>query len=201
WAAHVKLMTRSETLTESELRAVAGSLGLTREDPERAGKAALRAKARVDADERSALASGVMITPTFFVNARRYDGPWDTSSLSDAMLGTLGHRVRAAALDFVSWGPSAGVLLLLATVLAVALTNSPLGAAFDAFWQQYLGLVLGDTGFRMSLRHWVNDGMLTIFFLVVGLEIKREFTVGHLASWRSAALPIAAAVGGMVVPA
>ena len=53
----------------------------------------------------------------------------------------------------------------------------------------------------MSLRHWVNDGLLTIFFLVVGLEIKREFTVGHLASRRSAALPIAAAIGGMAVPA
>ncbi len=53
----------------------------------------------------------------------------------------------------------------------------------------------------MSLRHWVNDGLLTIFFLVVGLEIKREFTVGHLANRRSAALPVAAAMGGMVVPA
>ena len=53
----------------------------------------------------------------------------------------------------------------------------------------------------MSLQHWVNDGLLTIFFLVVGLEIKREFTVGHLASRRSAALPIAAAIGGMVAPA
>ena len=53
----------------------------------------------------------------------------------------------------------------------------------------------------MSLLHWVNDGLLTIFFLVVGLEIKREFTVGHLASRRAAALPIAAAIGGMVAPA
>ena len=53
----------------------------------------------------------------------------------------------------------------------------------------------------MSLRHWVNDALLTIFFLVVGLEIKREFTVGHLASKRSAALPIAAAIGGMAAPA
>ena len=64
------------------------------------------------------------ITPTFFINGRRYDGPWDESSLADAMLGRLGHRVRSAALDFASWGPSAGVLLLLATLLAVALTNS-----------------------------------------------------------------------------
>ena len=176
-------------------------LGLAQEDPEAAEAAARRAKARVDADVASARASGVMFTPTFFINRRRYDGPWDESSLADAMLGTLGHRVRSAALDFASWGPSAGMLLLLATVLAVALTNSALGPGFEAFWDQDFGFMLGDAGFRMSLQHWVNDGLLTIFFLVVGLEIKREFTVGHLASRRSAALPIAGAIGGMVVPA
>jgi NhaA family Na+:H+ antiporter len=109
--------------------------------------------------------------------------------------------VRAAALDFASWGPSAGILLLLATLAAIALTNSPLGVAFEAFWERPFGLTFGAVAFQMSLRHWINDGLLTIFFLVVGLEIKREFTVGHLASVRSAALPIAAAIGGMVVPA
>jgi Na+:H+ antiporter, NhaA family len=201
WQAHIELMTRSETLTEDDLRAVARELSLAREDAEEAAEAARRAQARVDADERSARASGVMITPTFFINGRRYDGPWDESSLADAMLGTMGHRVRSAALDFASWGPSAGILLLLATLLAVALTNSPLGPGFAAFWHQDFGFALGDASFRMSLQHWVNDGLLTIFFLVVGLEIKREFTVGHLASRRSAALPIAAAIGGMVAPA
>ena len=72
------------------------------------------------------------------------------------------------------------------------------GRASRRFWEQYVGLSFGGFDFQMSLRHWINDGLLTIFFLVVGLEIKREFTVGHLASRRSAALPIAAAIGGMV---
>ena len=201
WDAHIELMTRSESLTEDDLHAVEGDLGLAQDDPEAAAEAARRAQARVAADERSARASGVMFTPTFFINGRRYDGPWDESSLADAMLGRLGHRMRSAALDFASWGPSAGVLLLLATLLALALTNSPLGPAFAAFWHQDFGFALGDVGFRMSLQHWVNDGLLTLFFLVVGLEIKREFTVGHLASRRSAALPIAGAIGGMVAPA
>jgi Na+:H+ antiporter, NhaA family len=201
WSAHSELMTRSPTLTEDDLRAVAAELGLGQQDPAEDEDAARDARARVDADVSSARASGVMFTPTFFINGRRYDGPWDASSLSDAMLGRLGHRARAAALDFVSWGPSAGVLLLLATLLAVALTNSAPGPAFQAFWHLELGLTVGDAAFRMSLQHWVTDGLLTIFFLVVGLEIKREFTVGHLASRRSAALPIAAAIGGMVVPA
>jgi NhaA family Na+:H+ antiporter len=143
----------------------------------------------------------VQFTPTFFINGRRYDGPWDESSFSDAMLAPLGYRVRAAALSFASWAPSTGVLLLVASVLAVVLTNSPMGADFEPFWQSYFGFTFGELGFRMTLLHWVNDGLLTVFFLVVGLEIKREFTVGHLASWRSAALPIAAAIGGMAAPA
>jgi NhaA family Na+:H+ antiporter len=200
WDAHVKLMTRSAELTEADLEAVANDLGLNREDLQSASSSAARARARVLADEQSARASGVLFTPTFFINGRRYDGPWDESSFTDALLGTLGYRVRAAALEFVSWGPSAGMLLLAATILAVVLTNTAVGPAFEAFWHQSFGFEFGGRGFAMSLRHWVDDGLLTLFFLVVGLEIKREFTVGHLASRRSAALPVAAAIGGMVAP-
>lgn len=201
WNAHLALMTRSQTLTEDDLCTVAADLGVTDETSVQSQDVARRAKARVDADVNSAHASGVFVTPTFFINGRRYDGPWDDSSLSDALLGSLGHRVRVAALDFASWAPSTGVLLLLALVLAIALTNSALGPDYDAFWERSLGMSFGDAGFQMSLRHWVNDGLLSVFFLVVGLEIKREFTVGHLASRRSAALPVAAAIGGMAVPA
>ena len=197
WSAHVRLMTRSEVLTADDLAAVAADLGVGQDDPEDEA----RAKARVDADEESARASGALITPTFFINGRRYDGPWDDSAFADAMLGTFGHRVRSAALDFASWGPSAGLLLLLATLLAIVLTNSGFGPAFTAFWRQELGITFDDHGFSLSLLHWINDGLLTVFFLVVGLEIKREFTVGHLAGWRSAALPVAGALGGMVAPA
>jgi Na+:H+ antiporter, NhaA family len=75
WKTHLQLMTRSETLTESDLRAVAEDLGVVDEDTEEYAEAIERAKARVNADERSAKASGVRITPTFFINGRRYDGP------------------------------------------------------------------------------------------------------------------------------
>ena len=201
WDEHVKLMTRSETLTEDDLNAVAHDLGVSADRGPADDPAFIRAKARVDADEASAAASGAIITPTFFINGRRYDGPWDESALADAMLGTLGHRVRSAALDFASWGPSAGVLLLLATIVAVALTNTGLGPGFAAFWEQRFGFTFDGLGFSLSLLHWINDGLLTLFFLVVGLEIKREFTVGHLSGWRSAALPVAGAIGGMVAPA
>ncbi|HEX7036692.1 MAG TPA: Na+/H+ antiporter NhaA [Pseudomonadales bacterium] len=199
WKAHVTLMTRSETLTEDDLRFVAEELGM--EGAAGRLEKQLAAKARVARDIASAAASGVRFTPTFFINGRRYDGAWDESSFIDAMLGTLGYKVRVAALSFATWAPSAGVLLLLATVLAIAISNSPLGPAFETFWETPLRLVFGGAAFELTLREWIDDALLSVFFLVVGLEIKRELTVGHLAKRASAALPIAAAIGGMVVPA
>ncbi|MEO8017133.1 MAG: Na+/H+ antiporter NhaA [Pseudomonadota bacterium] len=201
WSAHVSLMTRSRTLTEEDLVVVAQDLRLSENPADVAVALASEAKARVDSDVASSNASGVRFTPTFFINSRRYDGPWDEASFTDAMLGSLGHRVRTAALGFASWAPSTGLLLLFATLLAIVLTNTDAGPAFTRFWATDFGLSFGDADFRMSLAGWVNDALLTVFFLVVGLEIKREFTVGHLATRRSAALPIAAAIGGMAVPA
>lgn len=203
WDAHIELMSRSDRLTEDDLAAVAAEFGVEPwgNEADATAKAQAHASARVDSDERSAHASGVHFTPTFFINGRRYFGSWDEAELADALVGSLGHRMRSKALEFASWGPSAGLLLVLASVLAVAITNSPLGPAFMALWETPVGLNFGADGFSMSLLHWVNDGLLTIFFLVVGLEIKREFTVGHLTHRRSAAFPIAAACGGMIVPA
>jgi Na+:H+ antiporter, NhaA family len=198
WKAHVALMTRSPELTDDDVSAVARELGI---DADERSKAARAATERVAADERSASASGVTFTPTFFINGRRYDGPWDDSAFEDAMLGSLGYKIRAAALDFASWAPSAGVLLLLMSIVAVALTNSDVGPAFTAFWERPWGLAAADSVYQLPLLDWINHGLLSVFFLVVGLEIKREFTVGHLVNLRAAALPVAAAIGGMVAPA
>ncbi len=118
WKAHVRLMTRSATLTEDDVAEVALDLDADGESAE-AAAARSRGEARVQRDVDSARASGVRVTPTFFINGRRYDGPWDEVSLSEAMLGSLGHRVHSAAVDFASWAPSTGVLLLLMSVLAV----------------------------------------------------------------------------------
>jgi len=201
WRAHSLLMTRSERLTEEDLEVVAQELALAELEQAAAVAVAERARERVDADEASARASGVRFTPTFYINNARYDGAWDDSSLNDAIMGRLGHRVRSAALQFASWAPSTGLLLLLATVLAIGLGNSAMGPAVERFWQTVVGVSAGAAVFQMSLLSWINDGLLTIFFFVVGLEIKREFTIGSLANRRSAALPMAAALGGMVVPA
>jgi Na+:H+ antiporter, NhaA family len=198
WKAHVALMTRSSELTEDDIAAVARDLGIDVDDSNEAGRSA---RERVAADEHSASTSGVTVTPTFFINGRRYEGPWDESAFEDAMLGSLGYKIRAAALDFAGWAPSAGLLLLLMSIVAVVLTNSGLGPGFTALWERSWGIAAGDAEYLLPLLDWINHGVLSVFFLVVGLEIKREFTVGHLVSLRAAALPVAAALGGMVVPA
>jgi len=200
WGAHMALMTRSEQLTEADLAAVAAEFDVDDRSPG-ASEAQAEAHARVDADERSAAASGVRLTPTFFINGRRYLGSWDQAELIDAMQDSLGHHMRVRALQFANWAPAAGLLLVLASVLAVALTNSSLGPDLVALLNMQVGLMFGSDLYALPLVNWINDGLLTLFFLVVGLEIKREFTVGHLSTLRSAALPVAAALGGNIVPA
>jgi NhaA family Na+:H+ antiporter len=96
---------------------------------------------------------------------------------------------------------SGGLVLLTATVAALLLANSSLSVAFHAFWEVRAGVILGDFALIEPLRHWINDGLMTLFFFVVGLEIKRELVSGELADPRKALLPVMAAVGGMVAPA
>ncbi|MCU0563542.1 MAG: Na+/H+ antiporter NhaA [Desulfobacterales bacterium] len=96
---------------------------------------------------------------------------------------------------------TSGIVLLVATAAALVLANSPLAGPVSAFWKTPVGLKIGSIEFVHSLRHWINDGLMALFFFVVGLEVKREIAVGELRELRLAALPIAAALGGMVVPA
>jgi NhaA family Na+:H+ antiporter len=103
--------------------------------------------------------------------------------------------------DFAHKQASGGILLIAATVVALLWANSPWGESYAALWQTKLTVGLGEFSLSKDLTHWINDALMAVFFLVVGLEIKRELLVGELSSVRSAALPIAAAVGGAVVPA
>lgn len=96
---------------------------------------------------------------------------------------------------------ASGVILLLCTVAALILANSPWAEAYHDFWHTHLYLGWGEWQLDMSLAHWINDALMTIFFFVVGLEIKRELVDGELREWQKASLPVAAALGGMVAPA
>ena len=94
-----------------------------------------------------------------------------------------------------------GVLLVASAMVAIAIANSPWAAAWQHLWHLDLGLQLGEFTLRKSLVHWINDGLMVLFFFFVGLEIKHEVLDGELRSVRQAAMPVAAAIGGMLVPA
>lgn len=200
WEVHDAFMSRSYMFTDADLREVADDFEIPPLDARDEGLE--RAAAiRVRDDARSGIRSGARVTPTFFINGRRYDGAWDETALAEAMFGSLGHTLHTASVNFARWAPSTGLLLVVMSVLAVVLSNTAVGPSFASFWHTTVGLRFGDGAFTLPLIEWVNDGLLTVFFLVVGLEIKRELTVGRLANRRAAALPLAAALGGMTAPA
>jgi NhaA family Na+:H+ antiporter len=102
---------------------------------------------------------------------------------------------------FADKASSGGILLIAAAIVALVWANSPWGQSYTGFWGTELSVSLGPFSIEEDLTHWINDGLMAVFFLVVGLEIKREILVGELSSPRRAALPLAAAIGGAVLPA
>jgi Na+:H+ antiporter, NhaA family len=113
----------------------------------------------------------------------------------------IARRALAPVERFLAVEASSGILLLGATLIALAWANSPWNASYLGLWQTPIGLKLGSLSFERDLQFWINDGLMTVFFFVVGLEIRREIHRGALSEVRRAALPLAAAVGGMLVPA
>ena len=141
-----------------------------------------------------AVASAIMAQP----DPNRYPTlpPGASRSAHDFALA-----VRRPIEDFLHIEAAGGIVLLVAATIAVLWANSPVADWYQALWHTPIGLSLGGWSFSRDLHFWINDGLMTVFFLVVGLEVKREIVQGALASWQRAALPIAAAFGGMVVPA
>ncbi|MCT7615649.1 Na+/H+ antiporter NhaA [Aliarcobacter butzleri] len=103
--------------------------------------------------------------------------------------------------DFISKETLSGLILFVVTVLAVTIANSSFGSYYFELFSTQLGITFGQLNASMSLLHWINDVLMAIFFLVVGLEIKREMLIGELSSVKKASFPIIAAIGGMIVPA
>jgi NhaA family Na+:H+ antiporter len=200
WDMHEHLLTHQDALDRDSLVRAAAQLGLdtgrfTR-DLDRHAYAD-----RVQEDFASAERSGATSTPTFFINGLRYDGPWDEESVLESIEKPLGWKIRLLAEQFAGLSASSGLLMLLAALLALAWANSPWQASYDALWHTQLEISFGSRVLGLSLHQWINDGLIVIFFFVIGLEVKRELTVGHLREPRQAGLPIAAAVGGMLCPA
>jgi len=120
-----------------------------------------------------------------------YNAPWEKSF----------DKILTPFEEFIHRQTTSGLLLMAMAVLALVLANGPLSETYQHIVHTYISIGVGDWALKMTLHHWINDGLMALFFFVVGLELKRELLVGELAKPRNAALPIAAAVGGMLVPA
>ena len=120
---------------------------------------------------------------------------------SGAAAAMPGRRVPRALRQFLETEAAGGVVLLVAAVAAMLWANSPWSESYRTLWGTDLSLTLGRFVLAEDLKHWVNDGLMAVFFFVIGLEIKRELVQGDLRDPRTAAMPAIAAVGGMVVPA
>lgn len=111
-------------------------------------------------------------------------------------------RLTKLFIDFFESEQASGVILILCMVTSIAIANSYFGNGYIDFWLTKVGFEIGNTIFlKYSLEHWINDGLMAIFFLLIGLEIERELYIGELSDLRNATLPIFAAIGGMAIPA
>jgi NhaA family Na+:H+ antiporter len=120
-----------------------------------------------------------------------YIAPWEKAF----------NKVLTPFEEFIHRQTTSGLLLMITAILALVLANSPLSALYQQIQHINIGLTVGNWSLENNLHHWVNDGLMALFFFVVGLELKREMLFGELSNPRQAALPIVAAIGGMVVPA
>ena len=123
------------------------------------------------------------------------EGSWSAGQ------GPVARRLAVPLRGFLDTEVAGGLVLLAATAIALGWANSPWSSAYEALWRTELAVEVGQWTLTLDLRHWVNDGLMALFFFVVGLEIKRELVVGELRRARTAALPVIAALGGMVLPA
>ncbi|MCU7960025.1 MAG: Na+/H+ antiporter NhaA [gamma proteobacterium symbiont of Bathyaustriella thionipta] len=122
---------------------------------------------------------------------RNYYAPWERAY----------QRISTPFEEFLHQQTTTGILLIACALTALFIANSPLSVPYDKLLHMPIVFSVGNWSISHSVHHWINDGLMTIFFFVVGLEIKREVLFGELSSLKNAALPIVAAMGGMLVPA
>src|SRR5262245_42253783 len=110
-------------------------------------------------------------------------------------------RLTKLFVEFFESEQASSLILILCTIVSIVIANSPWGSGFLDFWHAKIGIEMSGLALKYSLEHWINDGLMAIFFLLIGLEIERELYIGELSDLKSALLPILAALGGMATPA
>ncbi|WP_026889431.1 Na+/H+ antiporter NhaA [Clostridium beijerinckii] len=117
------------------------------------------------------------------------------------MKNKIQNKILNPFLQFFNNESSSGIVLLLCAIIAIIIANSNFSSVYNDMIHTYITIGYKDFSLSMSVLHWINDGLMAIFFLVVGMEIKREIVFGELKSFRKTILPVSAAIGGMIVPA
>jgi NhaA family Na+:H+ antiporter len=199
WDMHDWIYDSDWPVSEEQVLAHARALGL---DMARftADLDAAETRRRVEEDVADGRRNGVTGTPTLFVDGIRYDGAWDFYSMLEALDRPVAARVHRSARVFASLPASGGAVLLLGAVLALLFANTALRGPYQAFMNARFSIG-PPGGLTLTVAEWCSEGLMTLFFLLVGLEIRREATAGALAARGAAALPIIAAVGGVLAPA
>jgi NhaA family Na+:H+ antiporter len=200
WEMHDALYERPPPLTQEHVIEAAGSIGLDMERMERDLESDA-VRTRVEEDLADGRRNGVTGTPTIFIDGQRYDGAWDFYSMLEALERPVGARVQRTARAFASLPASAAMVLIVAAAAALAIANTPLAGLYRQIIDTRVGIGAGAGQLAMSVGAWCSDGLLTVFFLLVGLEIRREMTAGALTDRRVAVLPVLCAVGGTLAPA
>lgn len=200
WDMHDALYGHALPIDEKVLLEIAASLGLDmarfRADLH---DSALRQ--RVEGDLADGRRNGVSGTPTLYIGGVRYDGAWDFYSMLEALQPPVGAQVKRTARAFANLPASAGIALLIAAVAAVICANGPLAGGYQRLVATPIDIGPATDLLSLSFAEWCSEGLLAIFFLILGLEIRREMTGGSLTSWKSASTPVIAAIGSIAAPA
>jgi NhaA family Na+:H+ antiporter len=200
WEMHDRLYAQEPPLTEAHVIEHARALGLDMHRFRRDLDSG-ETRAHVEGDLRQGRRNGVTETPTIFVDGLRYDGAWDLHSILEALQRPVAARLGRSARAFASLPASGGIALLLAAAAALICANTPIAPYYRLFIESSFDIGFPGAMLSLTLGEWCSEGLLAIFFLLVGLEIRREMTAGALAEWRAAALPAIAALGGVLAPA
>ncbi len=186
--------------TEESMMSLAKDFGLQLDQFAKDFHSSATAK-RIEEDIAASKESGLVVFPGLTIDGVAYHGAWDDYSLFDAIKKRGGKQITLAIESFFEWGASAAAVLILATVAALLMVNFGFHETYEHWRHTTMGVAIGEFQLMHPLEIWINDFLMAIFFLLIGLEIKKEILDGELSDMKRAAMPVIGAVGGMVVPA
>jgi Na+:H+ antiporter, NhaA family len=200
WDMHDRLYGQEPPISDEQALEIAAALGLDMERFQR-DRDSNETRLRVDEDLAEGRRNGVTGTPTIFIDGIRYDGAWDFYSMLEALERPVGTLVKRSARVFASLPASGGLVLILAAAAALLCANTALAPYYRLLVESSFSIGPAGGLLTLTVGAWFSEGLLAFFFLLVGLEIRREMTAGALAEPRAALLPVIAAVGGCLAPA